>query len=191
MSETEKGNVTTEEVFEDALAEQKRILRERNPETIALLNEMQAECRKLSNTLISMYRPEGFVKNVIDALYVAYGYIGMALVFFGAGRSNVKFEDTKSADCDVEINAPETVYNDLYGTEVAKQKVIRMFILALAGKMDKLGSMITDYDAQLELGRARTKLNEAIIMIEQSCYSASFIHSVRPSHLVDMEGKKL
>jgi hypothetical protein len=191
MSKTTEGNVTTEEVFEDALTEQKRILREKNPETIILLNEMQAECRKLSNTLLSMYRPEGFIKNVIDALYVAYGYIGMALVFFGAGRSNVKFENTKSAECDVEINGAETLYNDLYGTEVAKQKVIRMFILALAAKMDKLGVIITDYDAQLELGRARTKLNEAIIMIEQSCYSVSFIDSVPKSHLIDMEGRKL
>lgn len=188
MSETVKGNVTTEEVFEDALEEQKRILREKNPETIRVLSEIQAECRKLSNTLLSLYRPEGFIKHVIDALYLAHGYVGMSLLFFGAGRSNVKFEDTKSADCDAEINSPEEIYKDLYGTHISKQKTIRMFILALASKMDKIGSLMTDYDAQVKLGRARAQLDEALIMIEQSCYAASYIYSIPKSKLITPEG---
>lgn len=184
-------NLATEDKFYDALEEQKRTLREKNPETIIVLNEIQRECRKLSNTLLSMYKPEGFIKEVIDALYLAYGYVGMALIFFGAGRDNFKFEDTKSSECDAEINAYEEIYEDLYGSEVAKQKTIRMMILNLAIKMDKIGNLMTDYDAQLKLGRARAKLDEAIIFIEQSCYSAAWVYTVPKSKLITPTGEKI
>lgn len=175
MSEEVKGNLVTEEKFEDALAEQKRILREQNPETIRNLEGMMAEARKLSNTILANFPPEGFLKGAIDNLYLANGFIGLSLVYFGAGRDDIKFLDTKSNEVDAEINTTEEIYTDIYGSNVAKLKTIRMFILALMDKMDKLGNLMTDYEAQFKLGKARTALDNSLIFLEQAMYSVSYV----------------
>jgi hypothetical protein len=175
MQEENKGNLVTEEKFEDALAEQKKLLRERNPETIKTLNEMMHEARKLSNTLLANFPPEGFIKGAIDSLYLVHGFIGLSLVFFGAGREDVKFLNTKSNEVDEGINEHEQIYEDLYGNNVAKIKMIRMFLLALMAKMDSFANLLTDWDAQAKLGKARTELDNCLIYMEQATYSISYV----------------
>jgi len=188
MSETVNGNVVTEEKYEDALAEQKRILREKNPDTIKALNEMMYETRKISNTLLANFPPEGFIDKAIASLYLAYGFIGLSLVFYGAGRDDMKYLDTKSNEIDMPINSHEEIYEDIHGSNVAKIKTIRMFILALSARMDGLANLLTDYDAVSKLGKARAELDNALIFVEQAAESISYILTRPAPKIIPAQG---
>lgn len=165
--------VVTESQYEMALTEAQRLMKEQEPLTIGLLNELHTKTKGIYLTILQNFPPEGHLKLVIDFLFSAAGLIEIALDYYGSGCGRFKFDDSSTKEVEEDINPGKPT--ELYGNQIKKLKEIRLLIKSLALQMDKVGNAMTHFEAQRMLGQARNDLYRAIIFSEEALRSIGFI----------------
>lgn len=163
----------TESQYEMALSDMQRQLKEQEPATISLLNELHTRTKSIYLTILQNFPPEGHLKLVIDFLFSAAGLIELSLDFYGSGAGRIKFDDPSTNEVEDDVNPGKPV--ELHGGQVKKLKEIRLLIMSLAMQMDKVGHAMTHFEAQRMLGQARNDIHRAIIFNEEMLRSVGFI----------------